>query len=167
MATFVAGQKVRASELNALPQSVVCTSDQTVNNSTTLQNVTGISFSVDADTRYAVEVTVIYTSNPTADLKLGWSYPTGTTGYWASFGITTADTNRIGPIDGGALSEASTLTVTGDSDFAGVAVMARPAFTFLTSSTSGTVQLRFAQATANASNTVIKAGSYATLLKLT
>lgn len=168
---FVAGQKVRASELNAITGAFVvarCTTDVTKNASTTLGDVTGLGLSVAANATYALDGWIYFESNPTADIKFALTLPSGSTGVMGFYGpnLATApvvNQERINYVDMGVYSATASATygIGGDDEFTGsVWVTAQPRGVITTSSTAGTIQVQFAQNTSNASNTKVKAGSW-------
>lgn len=169
---FVAGQKVRAQELNDLVLGVVMTSDVTVNNTTAMTNATGLAIPLAANATYGLDGWLHWTSNPTADIRFEWSYPTGSTGWWAGIGppanrTPIVNSERINYIDWGSVVLSAGLNFAGDDEFpADVYISAMPRGYIVTSSTSGTLQLRFAQATANASNTILRRGSWLRITRL-
>lgn len=133
------------------------TAIQTVNNTTTLVAVTGLSSSVAANSRYSFHGRIDFITGATPDIKLGWSYPSGATMFWSAVGYDLA-----GAIfDGDRFIETDT--------FAAAGAAANDEFfvwgALITSTTSGTFGPTFAQNTANASNTSINAGSDLVLFK--
>lgn len=153
---FPGVEPLQAEVLEALitevrPLGAVKSADQTVNSSTTLTNVTGMSVSVEANAVYLADFDLYYNSGATPDIKFGLTLPTGATGSWGGIGYDFTPTLlAFGPIDiGTALA------------FGGLAAdrsaLIRAAITI--SSTAGTAQLQFAQSTSDAGNTTIRAGS--------
>ena len=159
MPIYEAGQRIRASELNTLPQTYYVETDQVKNNSATPSNITGLSFAAEANARYVIEGMMFCSSGTTPDIRFYWTVPAGTTGIWTTRGVHLPVNSRIGAIDTGLVAIANSLPVSGDSG--GV-----PGFSFGPSvsikigSTAGTVQAQFSQDTANASDTKILAGSF-------
>jgi hypothetical protein len=166
MGTVAAGDTVFAADNNDLETRLataeadlagivlgaVKSSNQTVNGSDVLTNVTGMSFSVVANAVYAGELVLYYNSGATPDIKFGLTVPSGATGTWGGLGYDfTPVLLAFGPID-----------ITTALGFGGLAAdraaFIRVALTI--SSTPGTVQLQFAQSTSNASNTTLLAGSW-------
>lgn len=166
--TFYAGQKVRASELNdAVPIIGYTTSDSTATSTTTLANVTGLSVSLDASTTYIMDGYLAYTANETADIKFAITVPTGASGHWGLYPITTSGVNAVGSVNGQrntAFGDATTQAASG-SALAGNAMLCLPRGYVVTSS-AGTLQFRFAQNTSNATGSVVKTGSWIRLLKV-
>lgn len=164
--TFVAGQKIRAADLNAgQPLYGRVTSDVTVISTTTQVNATGLSVALEANATYALEGWVYYESTSAADIKFG---VTGPAGYAAVIswkgppvsGAPFAGTSpRINYVDQGAFAPGN-YTLGGDTEFAGVWVASEPKGFITTGSTAGTFQVIFAQATSTAVNTKVKVGSW-------
>jgi hypothetical protein len=146
---------------NGLPKICRCSGDSTCTNSTTLQDITGLSFAIAANEVWFVEAYLMGTNGAagaTADWKFGWTVPASCTADWgglqvagatiAGWGVSTAAT-------GGAaiLAVGSTFSIGGVNS-------ARQAFSvggiFTNSSTPGTVQLQFAQNTQTNENTIIR-----------
>lgn len=129
--------------------------DDTVNNTTTLANATEMSFSVGANETWGFLMFIRYSTNATADIKFAFTVPASAT--W--------DVHAVGK-DAGATLDAQ--IAYGDhsttvKDFTGttatrtsLALMG----TVVTGGTSGSLQLQFAQQTANASDTTVLANSW-------
>jgi hypothetical protein len=161
-----AGVGVRADQWRAVLDQIELLTDrvqvkqktaiQTVNNSTALVAVTGMSFAVAANARYNFLGRIDFITGATPDIKMGWSYPTGATMFWSAVGYDLA----------GAIFDGDRFIETGVWAAAGAA--ANDEFlvwgALITSTTSGTFGPTFAQNTANASDTSINAGSDLTLL---
>lgn len=168
---FVAGQKVRAQELNDLVLGVVMTSDVTKISSTSFSNATGLVLPLAANATYGLDGWVHWTSADNADIQFRYTYPSGSTGQWAGVGPRvnenpTASGPRINYVDFGAVSIANSLAFTGDNIASPTTVSASPRGFIITSSTSGNLQLQFAQGTSQASNTVLRAGSWLRVTRL-
>lgn len=148
-----------------------CTADTTRNNSTSLLDITGLSVSLVASATYVLDGWLAWTSNPTADIQFVWTVPSGATGLWSLAGPHTTSapvvgSERINYIDSGAVSYSLGLNAAGDDEFTGtVFISARPAG-YLTTTNAGTLTLRMAQNTANASNTTVKLGSWISLTRV-
>lgn len=142
-----------------------CTADTTRNNSTSLLNITGMSVSLAASATYILDGWLAWQSNPTADIQFAWTAPAGASGRWSLNGPHSASapvvgSERINYIDTGVVSLGTGLNAAGDDEFTGaVFISARPAG-YLTTTSAGTLTLRMAQNTANASDTIVKVGSW-------
>jgi len=166
MATFTAGQKVRASQIN---QHVLlfgmASADLTSTSDTTLSNVTGMAIAVEADSVYVLDGWVGYTStSATPDLKAAFTVPASTTGFWTLFGMDTADTSP-GDINT-AYAAALTTTLTAGTD-ATFTQQSAAIYGFVdTAGTAGTIQFQAAQNTSSGTAMVVKTGSWIRLQKV-
>lgn len=166
MGLYVSGQRIRASELNRLPQTYFTTVDQVKNNSSTFSNVTGLSFAAEASSRYLVECFLFFNSAAARDIKLQWTVPAGTTGWWGANGVQSGNGDCVGEDNRQSLS----ISAPGVHAFAGdngVDTWCSPSATVLTGVTAGTLQLQFAQLSAGGSDTILRAGSAIRVTKLT
>lgn len=161
---YTAGQKIRASELNRFPQTYRITTDTTVNNTTTYANATGLAFAGEANGIYLVELMVCYRSGSTPGVKFCWSIPAGMTGWWGLQSVT--GSSRIGNFDSSAFVDDWTANF-GASGDSSLHQLVSPKGVAIFGATAGTMQFRFAQSTANASNTTIKSGSVMRVTQLT
>lgn len=134
--------------------------DQSVTNSTVLVNDNVLVLPVEANALYRVDCYFIHVgpNDPAGGLKLAWTAPAGATMPWTGFGanqgtVTSYDT-VVQQLSGGRVY--ATLT--------SPTLSMRPAGYLLTAGTAGNLQLQWAQGTANAVATTMKAGS---LLQLT
>ena len=132
--------------------------------SVALENVTGLSASVCATSTevWQIEVQLAYTAaNVTVDIKFAWSVPTGATMLWATHQISNSNF-FFNPVTAGSAPDA--LWTEATQPISASAALTTGAFFrgwLYCSTTSGTLQLQFAQGTSNASNLVIKKGSTA------
>lgn len=165
---FTAGQKLRASELNAefaLTQYGFATGDITKVSSTAMSNITGLSFSLAANSRYLLDGFVSYYSIDGVDLRLAFTGPAGMTVSWGCTGLVTAATLQAGDTDFASFEtygDAAFQVVNTETD---TALIVRPGGYFATGATTGTLQMRFAQNVSNAASLVIKRGSWLRLYK--
>jgi hypothetical protein len=159
MPLYAAGQRIRGSEINALPQTYRVTTNQVINNNTNLINAVGLAFQGEASAVYLVEGLICYKSNAVPGLKLAWQIPAGLTG-WGGMQGGAGPNNRIGDWNTVAYLDDFTATfgLTGDDTSWG-ATICSPLAVMTVGTTPGTIQLRFAQTTAQVSNTTIFAGS--------
>jgi len=134
------------------------TSTQTINDSTTFQETT-ITHTVAANEDWGWQINLLYNSNSTADLKLEWAeIPTGMTGHWSAMGY-----QANGTIDlQSKVSLAGDLTAGGQGAVYSIFLYG----VFIGGSGSDTLELHFAQNTANASNTTIEIGSWGIFTKI-
>lgn len=171
---FVAGQKVRAADLNSgLPTFARVASDVTVISSATKVNITGLSLAVEADAVYAIEGWIYYQSSPTADIKFNVTLPASAVATMGFYGPPptgtpfAATTERVNYTDMGVFaSSGGDYQHGGDTAFAGVWASVKPSGVLVTAGTAGTLQFTFAQNTITAVNTIIKANSWARISRL-
>lgn len=145
--------------------------DETVNNSSTLQNDDALSFSVSANKSYRVQIGLIFEIASGAgsdDFKIGWSYPASTTAYWGTVGKDVSSSDGL-----------SAVTTTGTT-VNNQGISATPAYgttglttfmvifdaLFIVGSTAGTITLQWAQNVAGPRNLKVKAGSWLTYIQL-
>lgn len=166
MTTFYAGQKIASEDLtNALGTLGVATSDTTKNANTTLGDATGLAVALDANSTYILDGYIAYSSGATPDIKFAFSIPSGMTGHWTLFGQTTSATASVGSIDAHySTSFISAIAAAGSDSFSSLMTVIPHAY--LVTTNAGTLQLQFAQNTSNASNTIVKAGSWLRVLKV-
>jgi hypothetical protein len=132
------------------------TADEIVNNSAALQNDDHLLVAVAASAYYAGEVYLGYTSAVAAGMQVDFTAPAGATlrcsSYLAS-GVATpfGPTNALGAV-GGLPGTAAQLPYLGRF--------------MLTTTNAGTLQFRWAQAVANASNTTVHQGSWLALRRV-
>jgi hypothetical protein len=150
-----AGAKLRGSiySANLSERTPLCglkTSDQNVGPSnTTLQDVTDVSVAVAANAVYEFTLSLQYSSNSTADIKIGWTVPTGATMDYGFMAFNTAGTWTVG-----RATHAST------AGFDGANTYAHINGTITTGANAGTVQFQAAQNTSTAITTNVEAGTY-------
>lgn len=170
---FTAGQKVRVSQLNELgggqtggggsnPTGGLVTmgADVPVTNSTSFLAATGLTFDLAANATYFFEAWLLYTAIAAADLKMRPGPPGGATGWWSliGFGRDVSPTIDVGA--GAAFMAAdlgTSLTVAGDS--VGTTRLAALMHGVVVTTTAGPQQLLVSQRSANATATILRAGS--------
>lgn len=133
------------------------TVDQSVNNTTTLTNDSNLAIAVVNGAVYEVHGLIIYNSNSTADLKLGWTFPGGSTGAFGMHGYDAGGT--VFMADSRAISAVISYNGFG-TDYT---VLINGIFV---AGANGSLQLQFAQNTANVSNTTLKANSFLSLTRI-
>jgi hypothetical protein len=119
MTTFLAGEKLRASELNSYVLITGrCTADTTWTSNTTLANVTGLSVAVEANATYIWDGYIAYVAlSSTPDFKIAVTVPTGTTGHWSIHSMSTGTVLPIGDLDARhATAYGAGTTLTGGTD---------------------------------------------------
>ncbi|HET6504622.1 MAG TPA: hypothetical protein VFG87_28065 [Amycolatopsis sp.] len=157
MPTFAGGQEPLAAQWQTLlPIKAVKAIDQTVNNSAVLVNDSTLFLAVNSTATYEISGIIRYNSGTTPDIKFAWTGPTSATFYWSCNGLDTAASGVTGTVSRQALAIADTVGIGGTgndlaADIHGILTV---------SSTSGNLQFQWAQNTANASNTIVRANSF-------
>jgi hypothetical protein len=167
MVQYTAGQRIRGSEINALPQVYRVQTPQICNNSATLRDVAGLAFSAEVNGWYLVECFLAYHATQAFDIKFAWVVPSGTvqgdspiyTGsWWSAQGVDPG--SSVGTP--GALDAAINLSLPTSHARSGddvVPVLACPVAFVQLGGTAGTVKLQFAQSVAGVHDTTIRTGS--------
>jgi hypothetical protein len=139
------------------------TADETVNNSITLQDDDQLLFAVEANSFYIFTLFVTYNSSTVADWKWNFSVPASTTGRRKSDVLASGATSC-----GGSTTLASNVITQEVNSIGGTASDCENVITgqVATSGTAGNVTFRWAQNTAEVSNTIVRANSYLTWRKL-
>lgn len=167
-AGFVAGQKIRASELNAgQPQFARMSSDVVIISSTTYVDATGLVLSLEANAAYSLDGFLLYQTATAADIKFILIGPTGAGGVWGIHGLQQAAANSDDDFEGFALPGIGPTNQIGLGG-AGTStdVWGHLKGLITTGATAGTLQLQFAQVTSTASNTRMKAVSHMSLARI-
>jgi hypothetical protein len=157
-----AGQKIRASEVSSAVTelrllSALKSSDQNVGPSnTTLADVTGMGIAVVANAVYEFHMSLQYSTNTTADIKLAFTFPTGLV-------------MDVGAMGFAAGSEAWITTrgiQTTTWTWGGTGNSAYWHGTVTTGANAGTLQLQAAQNTSTAVTTNVETGTLMTLRRI-
>ena len=77
MPLYAAGQRIRGSEINALPQLYRVASPQICNASVALRDVVGLTFQGDVNGEYLCECFLACHAHETGDIKFAWVLPSG------------------------------------------------------------------------------------------
>lgn len=147
------------------PQFARKTSDETVTNNSTIQADDELSLSVAASETWEFEFRLHYTTVTAADFKCGLKFPSSPTEI--SYDVMGPGTDAAN--SGAVTTLPSMATVHGTADAVGGIVLGGDTNKFTAvlrgyvrnGSNAGTVTAWWAQGTTNASNTVVKAGSWA------
>ena len=164
--TFAAGEKITAAKLNRafdITRTEWQESDQIVNNSTTFVSSTFLTLSVEANSSYKYKAFLIYDTNSTADFKHNVLLPAGAAvrhGTWTPTATVSATNTTI------AVDALDATTFASGGVALGTMMTLRPSGLIAIVGTAGSVTIQFAQATANASNTTLKTGSWIELTKV-
>jgi len=130
------------------------TTDETVNNSATLQDDDVLHFPIPANTRYTGEVTLFVTGDATADFKAAINAPAGATVMASNFGPRATDTVMLNDPYKGAGVAMSNM----GASASGVMHVVR--FSVINGATAGSVTVQWAQSAATVADTTVKAGSF-------
>jgi len=157
--------KVVVSDFDALGIVAYKTADETVTSSTTVQNDDQLFLPLSTNARYLFDSIIFYSgaATPAGDLKLKWTGPTGATMQWANFGVNTSGLTQYNAVVE-TLAAASPRAV--GTNGAGFWMSCAPKGIVTTSSTSGNLQLQWAQNSSSATGTIVYAGSYIRLVRI-
>ncbi len=165
-----AGAKLRAAILRALitelrPVRGLVTADQTFTpSSTTLQNITELALPVAASTNYEFDAVIFYDTGTTPDIKFAATFPSGATFTWGPASLKFDGTDFQSQFTAKHRQTAGTNTELAAAGLgSGTVVNIQLRGTLKVSTTAGTLQIQGAQNTSNASNTIVKADSWARL----
>lgn len=129
-------------------------SNQTLTpSSTALQNVTTLVAAMPTAGNFSFRSTIWYSSATAADIKLAYAIPAGATLLWNGLGVVIAS-GTTGDATFSTLA-ASDASVSYGGAGVGVILCCRIEGVYVAGGTAGNLQLRAAQSTADASNTVI------------
>jgi hypothetical protein len=149
------------------PLFVRKTVNETINNTTTLNSDDVLLLAPAVSTVYSLEGFIIYTSNTTPDFKFGFSFPTGASLSWSGFGLdvnATAGHAELAANVAARLTSDSTFNYGGSDAFVcGLNVKGL----LIMGSTAGNLTARWAQVTANASDTTVYRDSWLRLTRVT
>jgi hypothetical protein len=159
------GDYPSSAELNTLiPISAIKSADQTVNNSATLVNDTSLVWAMNANVKYRFAITVVYSSNTTANFKFALAIPSGARLDFGYAGYVVGGTNTA--LFQGDVND----TATAGTPFAVAGIVGIDASLFIhgivTVVGAGNLQFKWAQNTANVSNTIVRGGSSGTLQQI-
>lgn len=147
---------------------VVKSADETVTSSTTMQDDNELVIAVSANTKYHVELILIYRALAAADLKLGWSGPASATLAWVADDFISSIAANVGPVArtlqviSGTPSCGGVESVPGTGDN----LFALPKGILQVAGTAGSLTFRWAQNTSNATGSVVLTGSTLILTRI-
>lgn len=137
--------------------------DQTRNNSTTFLSSTDLILPVGQNINYILESQLIVDSGTTPDVKWNFSIPSGASLRLSGWNAGTGDTAT----QTGIIHDANdSTTFASEGGGSGVMITCRPGGRLAVGNTAGSLTVQFAQNTANASNTILKAGSWIRLSRV-
>lgn len=152
-----AGQRITAALLNQMiALKVVKPTDESLASSATLQNDNDLVLPLVANATYLLQMQLGYEGGTAgaSDLKIGWTFPTGTTIRWMAIG------NSTTPTFGSAVGKSESTVVGFATNGAGVLQSLFVSGEVTVSSTAGNLQLQWAQNTINATATIVHAQSW-------
>lgn len=168
-----AGQRLSASDLTTAFDETLWTkqqeADETVNNTTTLQDSTYLVFEdLPANSEWLIAAAeIMYTSDATPDFKVAFTTSSASdTLRISKWGAAPGDTGTDNTIDQSATDAFQTITLTGPGAGTGQLMTLRPGGVITVSSADTDLTVSFAQNTANASVTTLRRGSFLSLTRV-
>jgi hypothetical protein len=169
---YTAGQKLTAALLNAgldnVQRTSYLTSDSAPVNNSTAFLTSSLQLSVVANASYLFDTYLVFDTTTVADFKIRLTTPTGTVTLTSSWGglttISTTDSTIVH--DANILAPTTTIWVYGGWAGSGSLNSAIPHGAILVGANSGTLSVDYAQNTATAVNSVLKAGSWFRLTRV-
>jgi hypothetical protein len=132
-------------------------SDETVNNSATVQSDDVLLFPVGVSETWVFTIYLLYSSSGSADFKHQFSVPSGTTGFHQRIGLTTGGLTSNAPY---AIASAISSSAGGGDFMMTITGVVR------SSTTAGNVTFQWAQAGAESSDTKVLANSVLIALRV-
>lgn len=149
---YVDGVVIPASQLAQRdPLFAYKAGDQTLNNVGALTNDSALFVNLAANATYRLSLLALQNSGATPGFKFAFTLPTGATWNFGYFDCGSSGANR----QFGVVGVGGTGGVTG----AGADSVVKIEATIVTAGTAGPAQFQWCQSTANASNTIVRAGS--------
>jgi len=142
--------------------TVFKTSDETINEDTTLTDDTDLQFSVDASSTYAFVSWLLVDSTALADIKHALSIPSGAAGTYGQAGELMSNS-----LNSSYVGVSVTNSIVGSSSPAGTLNFYTIRGFVKIDTTSGTVAFQWAQNFSTTENTILKEGSWISFKKLT
>ena len=133
-------------------QVITKVSDQTKNSDITIAADSEVVIALEASTPYTWYSGVVTNGDPTADMDITYTIPTGTTGFWNRY--------NVGAALARSYASEQLLTQNDDNRLWGSYGQ------LLTSTTAGNLSLAWAQNVSNANGTTMKAGTYLVVTKM-
>lgn len=139
---------------------VVKATDQTKTSDAALGNDSNLSLFTFANGKYILEGEIVYSSATAADIRMAFSGPAGATLLWTIDGLDVGAAGTAGSIQRSATAIADAGVQVAGGAGAGTNVTAKIEGLLTMGSTAGSIVFRWAQGTSDASNTVVRAGSW-------
>lgn len=142
------------------------TANETINNNNVLQNDDALVVAVTATTKYLVRAMIMYDSATAADIQFSFVGPASATMSWTTNALGTTAAGGTGNITVAAsvIGDAGVLPAGGAG--VGVQLMANIQGILNVGATAGTLQFRWAQNTADVSDTIVRANSHLYLKRI-
>ncbi len=168
---ILAGEDALAAVINAaldnVGRTVYQTTDQTRNNNTTYLDSTSLVMAVAANAAYTIDSFIIYDTNSTADFKVRFTLPAGSSLRMGKWGLDTGAASATGSINVQVIDDtADAIEFTLGGIAAGTMLSATPRGQIATAGTAGNLQIAFAQNTANVSDSKLRIGSWVSLARI-
>ena len=133
--------------------------DETVNNSTALQNDDLLFSPLAASSgTYQFELNLLYSATTVADIKFAFTWPAGATAFWSAIGLATGSATLTGDATFSFINVSGTSVAFGGIG-AGAPVPIRIFGNIAMGGTAGNLQLQWAQQNLEATNTVVHSNS--------
>jgi hypothetical protein len=133
--------------------------DQIVTNSTVLVNDTAFVTAVPAAGVFAWEHFVFYDSSTTEDISIAYTWPAGVSGRWGGVMLDVAAGSSVGSVKLNTQNTSGVATSYGGAGV-GTIILGRLFGDITMGGTAGNLQFQFAQASAAATNTTVRARSW-------
>lgn len=145
---------------------VTKTADTTRNNTAAATADPDLTIPVDKNAVYLIEGCIFYSTTATADLRLGLTCPSLATLLWSPDAPSTSVSNATStaPHRGTLTTSGGNASIGGTA--AGTQLMAKPTGKLITGSTAGSLTVQWAQLVAEASDSVVHAGSWLRLTRI-
>jgi hypothetical protein len=155
VATVLAGEDLTQKYAGEIAGVLIRKSaDESVNNSVAMQDDNELKWPLSANLTYTFLLFIAYDSSTVADIKIQFTLPAGATMAWHGTGLDTAlaykNVANIGAATASAYGGAG----------AGLGRLITVSGSVIMAATAGNLTLQWAQNTAEASNTSVRAGSY-------
>lgn len=134
------------------------TADETVNNSTALQNDNELLAALPTAGTYQFEMNMLYSATTVADIKFAFTWPAGATAFWSAIGLATGAATLTGDATFSFTNGSGTSVAFGGIG-AGAPVPIRLFGNIVMGGTAGNLQLQWAQQNLEATNTIVHSNS--------
>lgn len=150
---------------NYAPIEMVVAADVSKASNTSFSPITGLSFSIEANATYLLDMCLVYQAGGTGDLDLRISGPAGSTVVGTLVGNNGAAGNDAAGVKRGLLFGATGTSVGPFGGFGSNGSVDGQRIRIVNGATAGTISIDFAQDALDANNTIIRAGSNASAVR--